>query len=86
MERAFSRVYSLPEGGLPEARAASNRALWRESVQSRLQSHGGWTPRSARRIQQSALERAFSRVYSLFQRAAAPKRAPHPTERSGEGV
>ena len=30
-ERAFSGVYnSLPEGGRPEARAASNRALGRE--------------------------------------------------------
>ena len=32
--RAFSRVssYSLPEGGRPEARAASNRALRRERL------------------------------------------------------
>ena len=32
MERAFSGVYSLPEGAGPEARAASHRARWRERL------------------------------------------------------
>ena len=37
-------------------------------------------------LQQSTLERAFSGVYRVFRRAAAPKRARHPTEHSGEGA
>ena len=32
VERAFSGVYSLPEGAGPEARVASRRALWRERL------------------------------------------------------
>ena len=70
LERALSCVYSLPEGGHPTERP-SNRALWkgrsvavfwRAAAPKRAE---GGPPRSARGIQQSTLERAFSGVYSL---------------------
>ena len=51
-----------------------------------IESSGGCAPRSARGIQQSSLERAFSGVYTVCRRVRAPKRAWHRTEQSGECV
>ena len=58
LESAFTCVQSLPEGARPEARAASNRAVWRVRLVA----------------------------FRVFRRVRAPKRAPHPTEQSGECV
>ena len=78
LERAFSGVYSLPGIGRLEARAASNRAVWRVRLVAFI------LPEGARPEARAASNRAVWRErlmsFTVFRRVRAPKRERHPTE------
>ena len=70
LERAFSGVYSLPEGGRPEARAASNRALWRGRLVAFTVFRRAAAPKRARPPTNRGLWRVRLMAFTVFRRAA----------------
>ena len=83
-EDVFSRVYSLPEGGRPEARVASNRAVWRGRLEACRVFRRAAAPKRA--ASNKAVWRERVVAFTVFCRVGAPKRARPPHEQSGECV